>query len=66
MLDGLRGENSIVELCRREGISQGIKEVDNGIWLIRFMHYDLGYIDLEQKTLHTIDNSFDTKVSPMS
>ena len=24
MLDGLRGEDSIAELCRREGISQGI------------------------------------------
>jgi transposase len=24
VLDGLRGEDSIVELCRREGISQGI------------------------------------------
>ncbi len=24
VLDGLRGENSIAELCRREGISQGI------------------------------------------
>jgi transposase len=23
-LDGLRGEDSIAELCRREGISQGI------------------------------------------
>ena len=24
MLDGLRGEDSIAELCRREGISQGV------------------------------------------
>ena len=24
MLDGVRGEDSIAELCRREGISQGI------------------------------------------
>ncbi len=29
----------------------GIKEVDHGIWLASFMHYDLGYFDLEQKTL---------------
>ena len=28
----------------------GIKEVDEGIWIVSFMHYDLGYIDLEQKT----------------
>ncbi|RWG75689.1 MAG: IS481 family transposase, partial [Mesorhizobium sp.] len=32
----------------------GIKEVDDGIWLVSFMHYDLGYIDLEQRTLQTI------------
>ena len=31
----------------------GIKEVDEGIWLVSFMHYDLGYIDLEQKTSTT-------------
>ena len=36
----------------------GIKEVDDGIWLVSFMAYDLGYIDLEQKTLQTIDNPF--------
>ena len=29
----------------------GIKEVDDGIWLVSLMHYDLGYFDLEQKTL---------------
>ena len=44
----------------------GIKEVDEGIWLVSFMHYDLGYIDLEQRTLQTIDNPFGTRLSPMS
>jgi hypothetical protein len=44
----------------------GIKEVDEGIWLVSFMAYDLGYIDLEQKTLQTIDNPFGPRVSPMS
>ena len=34
----------------------GIKEVDDGIWLLSFMHYDLGYFDLEQKTLQPLDN----------
>ena len=33
------------------GQGLGIKEVDDGIWLASFMHYDLGYFDLEQKTL---------------
>jgi transposase InsO family protein len=44
----------------------GITEVDEGIWLVSFMHYDLGYIDLEQKTLQTIDNPFGTRLSPIS
>jgi transposase InsO family protein len=43
----------------------GIKEVDDGIWLVSFMHYDLGYIDLDQRTLQTLDNPFGPKLSPM-
>ena len=37
-----------------------------GIWLASFMHYDLGYFDLEQKTLQPLDNPFGTRLSPMS
>lgn len=48
------------------GQKLGIKEVDDGIWLVSFMRYDLGYIDLEQRTLQTIDNPFGTRLSPMS
>jgi hypothetical protein len=48
------------------GQKLGIKEVDEGIWLVSFMHYDLGYIDLEQKTLQPIDNPFGPGLSPMS
>ncbi|TMJ66469.1 MAG: transposase [Alphaproteobacteria bacterium] len=44
----------------------GLKEVEDGIWVVTFMAYDLGYIDLEQKTLQPIDNPFGTRVSPMS
>ncbi len=44
------------------GQKLGIKEVDEGIWLISFMSYDLGYIDLEQRTLQTIDNPFGTRL----
>jgi transposase InsO family protein len=44
----------------------GLKEVDDGIWVVSFMAYDLGYIDLEQKTLQPIDNPFGAKVLPMS
>jgi len=28
------------------GQKRGSKEVDEGIWLVSFMHYDLGYFDL--------------------
>jgi hypothetical protein len=44
----------------------GIKEVDDGIWLVSFMAYDLGYSDLEQKTLQPIDKPIGARVSPMS
>jgi hypothetical protein len=53
--------------CLRAGHQKlGIKEVDDGIWLVSFMHYDLGYFDLEQKTLQPLDNPFGTRLSPMS
>ena len=48
------------------GQKLGLKEVDDGIWLVSFMRYDFGYIDLEQKTLQTVDNPFGTRLSPMS
>ncbi|MGB5076160.1 MAG: integrase core domain-containing protein, partial [Sphingorhabdus sp.] len=38
------------------GQKLGITGVDDGIWLISFMKYGLGYVDLEQKTLQTIGN----------
>jgi hypothetical protein len=44
------------------GQAVGIKEVDDGIWLVTFMDYDLGYIDLEEKTLQPLDNPFGPKV----
>ena len=48
------------------GQKLGIKEVDEGIWLVSFMHYDLGYIDLEQRTLQPLDNPFGSRLSPLS
>jgi hypothetical protein len=44
----------------------GIKEVGDGLWLVSLMRYDLGFIDLEQKTLQPIDNPFGPRLSPMS
>ncbi len=44
----------------------GISEADDGVWLVSFVHCDLGYIDLEQRTLQTIDNPIGTRLSHMS
>lgn len=48
------------------GQKLGIKEVDDGIWLVSFMHYDLGYFDLEQETLQPSTTPNGTRLSPMS
>jgi transposase InsO family protein/transposase-like protein len=44
----------------------GLKEVDDGVWLVSFLSYDLGYIDLEQRTLQPLDNPFGPRLSPIS
>ena len=44
----------------------GVMEVDDGIWIVSFMHYDLGCIDLEQKTLQPLDNRFGSTLLTMS
>jgi transposase InsO family protein len=49
------------------GQAVGVKEVDSGIWLVSFMDYDLGYIDLDERTLQPLENPFGPlKVLPMS
>ena len=40
------------------GQTLGIKEVEENVWLVSFMQYDLGYIDLEERTLQPLDNPF--------
>ena len=57
---------SAVLAGQKLGIKEVEEEVEDGIWLVSFMHYDLGYIDLEQKTLQTIDNPFGPRLSPKS
>lgn len=44
------------------GQAVGVKEVDDGVWLVSFMQYDLGYVDLEEKTLQPLDNPFGPNV----
>jgi putative transposase len=44
----------------------GVKQVGEHIWLVTFMHYDLGYFDDETCRLEPIDNPFGPKLLPMS
>ena len=43
----------------------GIKQVTNSVWLVSFMHYDLGYFDAETVRLEPIENPFRSNVLPM-
>jgi len=43
-----------------------IEKVDNGIWIVSFMSYDLGFSDLQQKTLQPSDNPLGPRMSPTS
>jgi hypothetical protein len=47
------------------GQKLGIKEVDEAIRLVSFMDCDLGYIDLEQKSLQPLDTPFGPRASPV-
>jgi hypothetical protein len=35
------------------------------MWIVSFMQYDLGYSDLEQKTLQPLDNPFGARLLPV-
>ena len=48
------------------GQKVGVKQVDDKIWLVSFMQYDLGYFDHETCRLEPIENPFSPKVLPMS
>ena len=48
------------------GQKVGVKEVSDRIWLVSFMHYDLGYFDHESCRLESAENPFGAKVLPMS
>ncbi len=49
------------------GQDVGVKEVEDGIWLVSFMNYDLGYFDEETKRLEPLNYPFIPEiVSPMS
>lgn len=56
-----------INLCRAlAGQPIGIREVDDGMWLVSFMDYDLGYFDDESDRVEPISNPFGPRVLPMS
>ena len=48
------------------GQKVGVKQVGDHVWLVTFMHYDLGYFDDETCRLEPIDNPFGPNLLPMS
>jgi putative transposase len=48
------------------GQNVGVTQVGERIWLVTFMHYDLGYFDDEVGRVEPIANPFGSKVLPMS
>lgn len=40
------------------GQDVGVKEVNEGIWLVSFMNYDLGYFDLESQKIEPLEYPF--------
>ena len=48
------------------GQNVGIREVNDKIWLVSFMQYDLGYFDEDSKQFEPVENPLGPKVLPMS
>ena len=44
----------------------GIKEVSEKVWLVTFMHYDLGFFDRECGRGECAENPAGAEVAPMS
>lgn len=47
------------------GQTVGVKQVANQVWLVSFMHYDLGFFDNECCRVEAAENPFGVKVLPM-
>lgn len=55
-----------LRLWAKSGQTVGIKQVEDHIWLVSFVDYDLGYFDDETCRLEPLQNPFGPKVLPMS
>jgi len=61
-----RGRKQTYVATSLVGQRLGLRQVDDGTWLVSFMELDLGYIDDETNRLIQINNQANPKVSPMS
>jgi putative transposase len=48
------------------GQDVGIKEVEEGIWVVTFLDFDLGYFDENNSRIEPVEDPFNKKVLPMS
>jgi putative transposase len=48
------------------GQKVGVRQVADQVWLVSFMHYDLGFFDSESCRVECAENPFGAKVLPMS
>ena len=48
------------------GQNVGVRQLNEHIWLVSFMHYDLGFFDEETSRLEPVANPFEARVLPMS
>ena len=48
------------------GQKVGVKQVEEKIWLVSFMRYDLGFFDDETCRIESAANPFAAKLLPMS
>ena len=62
----LLAREDVTEIHLAAGQNVGVTQVGDRIWLVTFMHYDLGYFDDETCRLEPIENPFGPKVLPMS
>lgn len=60
------GRRKINLSCVFAGQKVGVKEIAEKIWLVTFMHYDLGFFDEEYGRVECAENPFGAKLLPMS
>ena len=47
------------------GQDVGLRQVEDDVWLVSFMEYDMGYFDLESHRVQALENPFGPKVLTM-